>query len=212
MIRRLAIAFTVIGLGIAAYFVHRGPTLVAEARALTFTRMTPDAGELSVEATHFGVDFITLRDVDVPVLRTGALRRGDEWALLDELNWFESYVAVDGGLYVIGENSTEGGGPTLELIATRDLGQTWVHVASLPKPVYYAMFRALRVEGETLRVTIEVDPDEGLAELPDEWVLPPFRVEPLTRLRPGTGPFVELISKNGGRTWLMDRDAQSPEP
>jgi hypothetical protein len=202
-----AVGLLIIAATIAAYFVWRGPMLVAAPRALTWSRMTPNSGGVSVEGNWFGVDFVTLRDADEPVLSYGGLHRGDEWVVLDELNCFEQFVPVDGGVWVLGEWCTEGGGPSAELLfLAQDGGVTWV--ASLPKPVYYATLKSFVVQEDVLEIDVEVDPDEGVGGLPDEWVFAPWRFEPLTRFRPGTGPFVRIASKNGGRTWRMDRHAQ----
>jgi hypothetical protein len=198
----VAAAFVVAGALILAFFAWRGPRFAASPRALTWSRAAPDAGDLVVQETRFGVDFLRLVDADEPMLTAGALRRGDQWLVFDELNFFEGFQEFDGGLYVVGEWATEGGGPTLELLVTRDRGAHFTHLASLAKPWYGATFRELRVEGELLTVRLEMG-DE--LPLPDEWVWPPWRVEPLTRLRPHAGPGdVVIFSRNAGRTWQLD--------
>lgn len=205
----VAIGLVALGAALLAWFVHRGPTIDAPRQALKWSRLVPDAGGQEVDATWFGVDFVRLRDADEPILEAGALRRGDEWIIFDELNCFDDFVPVDGGVWVVGEWCTEGGGPSAELLFLSADGSA-TKIVTLPKPVYYATIRELTVRDETLQLRMEIDLDEGVASLPDEWVLPPWRFEPLTRFRPGTGTNVLITSKNGGRTWRMDRHAAPP--
>lgn len=202
----IAAVLSLLGAGILTYFVRRGPTLEAKPKTFAWTRGEPDGGEREVVGTWHGVEFVRLSDSDEPVLSYGALHRGDEWIVLDDCNCFEQFIPVDGGVWVLGEWCTEGGGPAAEVMFLAEDGG-FQHVVTLPKPVYWASIRGLTVSGDTLTVTMEADNDEGPIALPDEWVLPPWRVEPLTRFRPGAGPWVTITSKNGGRTWRMDRDA-----
>jgi hypothetical protein len=128
--------------------------------------------------------------------------------MLDGINCFEQFVPVDGGVYVLGEWCTEGGGDRAELVfLSSDGGAT--HIASVPKLVYFASIVGFTVEGDTLRIAIEQDTEESVA-LPDEWVFPPFRVDPLLRVRPTAGTFVTITSKNRGLSWRMDRFAVPP--
>ncbi|MFT3710652.1 MAG: hypothetical protein QM817_23765 [Archangium sp.] len=212
----IAIALLALGAALTAYFVHRGPSIDASPRALTWSRFTPDAGGQEVDATWFGIDFVRLRDADEPVLEAGALRRGEEWIVFDDINCFDQFVPVDGGVWVVGEWCTEGGGPAAELFFLSADGSATKR-ATLPKPIYFATIRELTVRDETLQLRMEVDldatavgTDEGVVALPDEWVFPPWRVEPLTRFRPTVSANVLITSKNGGRTWRMDRHAAPP--
>ncbi|MBL8912972.1 MAG: hypothetical protein JNM17_19920 [Archangium sp.] len=204
----VAAVLVVLGAAILVYFVQRGATVVATPKNLMWSRGEPDGGERELVATWFGVEFLRIDDADEPALSNGVLHRGDEWMVLEECNCFDQFAPVDGGVWVMGEWCTEGGGPSAEILFLSVDGGVQ-HIVTLPKPVYWATLRDFTVTGDTLSIRIEADTGEGPIALPDEWVLPPWRVEPLTRFRPGAGPWITITSKNGGRSWRMDRYATS---
>lgn len=191
-----------------AYFFRCGPMVETPPRALSWSRFEPDAGERAVDATWFGVDFVRLRDADEPVLEAGALHRGEEWIVFPSMNCFHQFVPVDGGVYVLGEWCTEGGGDSAEVMfLSSDGGATYV--ASVLKPASFSSIVGLEVDGDTLRISIDQNGEESVPLL-DEWVFPAFRVAPLNRVRPTAGTFVTITSKNRGLSWRMDRFAVPP--
>ena len=204
MIGRIAIVLAVLGLGIAGWFAWRGPSVSTPSTALRWTRAPLDAGELEVQFSTSGVDFIRARDASVPQLTFAVLRRGEDTLVLDDFNFFHLVEPHEGRLWVIGESTTEGPGPSIELLVSADEGRTFEHRASVPKPNYQAMLETWSVEGEALTLVLSLDDTTPLA---DPW-LGPWWALPWPELvsRPTVGPGrVLLRSKNGGRRWRLER-------
>lgn len=203
MIGRLAIAFGVIGVLIAASFIRRGPSVSTPSTPLRWTSGAIDAGELEVQFTVGGVDFMRARDTDEPMLSFAVLRRGEQRLVIDDFNWFHTVESREGRLWAVAENTTEGGGPSLELVVSSDEGKSFEWRASVPKPNYQAMFEAFTVSGDELTLVMSID-DE--IPLDDAWVWPWWRLEAASASRPTVGPGrFALRSKNGGRSWRLER-------
>ena len=187
-----------LGLSIAGFFLHRGPAVSTKPIALAWALGPLDAGALEVQYTVSGVDFVRAQDANEPVLAFAMLRRGSQHVALDDLNDFHAVERRGGRVFALGESTTEGPGPTLELLVSEDDGLTFEHRASIPKPNYQAAFEQWSVEGESISLVISVDDEVPLC---DDWLWPGQRLfEPSL----GPGRFV-LRSKNAGRTWRLER-------
>jgi hypothetical protein len=209
VIPRLAIALAVFGLAIAAWFLWRGPSVSTPSTALTWTKDPLDAGALDVEFSVSGVDFIRAQDANEPALSFAVLRRGDSHLALDDFNFFHLVEAHEGRLWAIGESSTEGPGPALDLLVSEDEGRTFVHRASVPKPYYLASFERWSVSGDEIALVLSLDERVPLGDLwlwPWWSILPPTHDPSWDRVRPTIGPGRFLLrSKNGGRSWRLER-------
>lgn len=195
MIPRLAIAFAVVGACIGGYFWWRGPAIETTAEVLRWSSAPLDAGSLDVQFSVGGVQFIRAADAEIPMLSVGVLRRGQQLVVLEELNAFHAVEVHDGRLWALGENETEGPGPSLELLVSDDAGVFTRR--SVPKPSYLATFEAWRVDGNDVRLELSLD-DEVFAN--DAWSWLPPSLQPVLR----SGHFT-LHSRNGGRTWRLER-------
>jgi hypothetical protein len=123
--------------------------------------------------------------------------------VLPDLNTFHAEHRAAGRVWIVGENQTEGPGPSLELLLSEDEGRTFELRASVPKPSYLASFERLDVAGDELALVLSLD-DElpvggGWSWRFWDW-LPPGAPRPTI----GPGRFV-LRSKNAGRTWRLQR-------
>jgi hypothetical protein len=197
VISRVAIAFAIVGLAIAGYFLWRGPAVTATSVPLAWTTGPLDAGALEVEFSVGGVDFLRAQDTSEPALSFAVVRRGEQHLVLDDFNFFHAVEVHDGRLWAIGESTTEGPGPSLELLVSEDEGRTFEHRASVPKPNYQAMFERWTVRGDELTLVLSLDDETALA---DDWVWP----IPRWQRSCGPGRFA-LHSKNGGRSWRLER-------
>lgn len=203
MIGRLAIAFAVLGALIAASFIRRGPSVSTPSRSLSWSTGAIDAGELEVQFTVSGVEFIRARDTDEPMLSFAVLRRGEQRIVIDDFNWFHEVRAHGGQLWAVAESTTEGGGPSLELLLSSDDGASFQWRASVPKPNYQATYEGLAVEGDDLTLVLSIEDGVGLD---DEWLWPWWRLDFASVYRPSVGPGrFALRSKNGGQTWRLER-------
>ena len=203
MIARVAIALVIVGLVIGGSFLHKGPSVSQHSRVLSWSSGPVDAGQLEVQFSNSGVDFIRASDSTEPVLSCALLRRGDQSIAFDDANDFHAVEVHDGRLWVVAEFNTEGPGPTLEILVSEDEGRTFEHRASVPKPNYQAAFERWTVSGDELTLVLWLE--EGTL-LSDDWVWPWLRAEWLASARPVVGPGRFVIrSKNGGRTWRLER-------
>lgn len=192
----------VLGLLIAGYFVHLGPSVSMRPLPLTWSRAALDAGELEVQFTVSGVEFVRARDASEPILTFAVLSRGEERLALDDLDYFHAVERRGSRIYALAESTTEGPGPTLELLVSEDDGLTFEHRASVPKPNYQANFEEWTIDGDELTLVVSLaDADQLSADW--RWPWGEWRQkfpEPLV----GPGRFV-LRSKNAGRTWRLER-------
>jgi hypothetical protein len=198
----LAAAFLAVGFAVAGYFIRRGPSVAAVPVPYAWSSVVPDAGEFSAGPFHAGVAFDVGSDVEVPMLRFGVLRREDAYLVLDDVNAFQRFVFIPGGVLVAAENETEGPGPSIELFRVLEADAGVTKVASLPKPNYLATLEDFTVKGDRWDVRLSLD-SEVLVGEPWTWSW----YWPVT-VGPGD---VLLTSKNGGRTWLLHRNPPPPE-
>ncbi len=206
MIPRATAVIALVALGLAGFFVQRGPVLVTPSVPLAWTTHALDAGPVQVEYALSGVEFLRATDADEPALAFAALRRGAQLITLADFNEFLVVERHDGRLWALGESQTEGPGPTLELLVSDDDGRTFEHRASVPKPHYLATFETWRVQGDDLSLVLSLD--EAVV-LPEAWRWPWWSLAeglPFEFPRPSVGPgrFV-LRSKNAGRWWRLER-------
>jgi len=199
---RLAIAFAIVGALLAWSALRRGPALETPSRALGWSKDPIDAGAVETQFTVSGVEFLRAHDATEPVLAFAVLRRGEQHLALDDFNAFHLVEVHDGRLWALGENETEGPGPTLELLVSEDQGQTFSLRASVPKPHYLASFERWELHGDDLRLELSID-DE--VPIPNEWLWPWWQLS-LGDLHPHLGPGrFALHSTNGGRSWRLER-------
>lgn len=197
MISRLAVAFALAGAGIALYFFWLGPTVSPASTPLVWRAGSIDAGAIDVQFAVDGVDFISATDADEPALGFAALRRGGQIVTFDDANCFLAVERRGERLWALATSSIEGGGPELELLVSEDRGRTFEHRASIPKPNYQAEFVGWSVDGEVLVVDLSVDDEVGL-DAAWTWGVP--------LLDRAVGPGRSALrSKNGGRTWRLQR-------
>ena len=201
--RALAIGIAILGLLIASYFVRKGPTLTTPAHALTWTKGPLDAGDLDLQYSLSGVDFIRAHDAAEPILSFAVLRRGEQLTVVDDLNWFHAVEHHDGKLWALGESTTEGPGPTLDLLVSEDEGRTFELRASVPKPNYQATFESWTVHDDDLTLVLSIDDEIPMS---DDWLWPWWQLDFASARRPTIGPGrFRLRSKNGGRSWRFER-------
>ena len=203
VIPRAAIVLVILGAVLCGSFVRKGPSLSTPSTPLRWSTGAIDAGSLEVQHSLGGVDFIRAGDADEPALSFAVLRRGERFIAADDFNWFHLVEKHDGRLWAIAENTTEGGGPTIELLLSEDDGHTFEHRASVPKPNYQATFERFEAHADDLMIELSIDQRTPVR---DEWVWPWWRVDwpdlvgfPAV----GPGPF-RIRSKNGGRSWRLE--------
>ncbi len=190
-------AFTVVGLLIGGYFWWRGPTFEAREERLVWSSTPLDAGALDVQFTVAGVDFIRAADAELPMLAVAVLQRGSQRVVLEDFNVFHAVEVHDGRTWALGENETEGPGPSLEVLRSDDAGVFTRR--SVPKPGYLATFERWSVEGDDVRLELSLD-DALFVGDAWRWTYLPTSLQPVLR----AGRFT-LHSRNGGRTWRLER-------
>lgn len=188
----------VIGLAIAGFFLRLGPSVSMKPLPLSWTQAGLDAGEREVQFTVSGVEFARVRDATEPMLSFAALFRDGQHVAINDFNYFHAVERQGRRVFVLGEIATEGPGPLLELLVSEDDGLTFEHRASIPKPNYLASFEQWTIQGDVLTVVISLDDELPLAS---EWLWPGPQLRSSFL---GPGRFV-LRSKNGGRTWRLER-------
>jgi hypothetical protein len=131
------------------------------------------------------------------------LRRGAQLTVLDDVNWFHAVELHEGKLWALGESTTEGPGPSLDLLVSEDEGRTFELRASVPKPNYQAMFESWTVQGNELTLVLSIDDETPMS---DDWLWPWWQLDFASARRPTIGPGRFIIrSKNGGRSWRLER-------
>jgi len=191
----VALALVVVALAIANVFAFRGPAWEAKSTPLTWQHGPLDGGDERVDLEWKDVAFVAVSDSSEAALSFGVIRRGDAYITLEDTNSFEKVVEFDGGVFVIGQSSTEGPGPTVDVIVTRDDGATFTLLAQVPKPNYQQGIVDAWLEGQTLKVRLDALGED--IPVGDDWAW--WWVRPHVGLHE-----VELRSKNGGRTWFLD--------
>ena len=98
-----------------------------------------------------------------------------------------------GAIYAVADVDVESPGPSFEIV--KHDGMNWLHLASIPKPHYYAYFETLTCEDGTLRLRAVFD-TEVIAT--DDWL---SRFKDFFSRRARGEVFVDWTSTDGGETW-----------
>ncbi len=162
--------------------------------------------EVSVETDGGVLEFGQMR-APSGVLDASAVRRGSTYLAVGPSLTNETFVAAfreeTGHIVAVAELHIEGPGPTLELLESGDDGDTFIHLATVPKPNYNAQLRKLEVRGNRIELELYLDDQ---AELLDAWWMPWHHLGARTLYRyeamipKGTH---RLVSNDGGRHFTL---------